>query len=102
MGENLVELHISNLGRVNEARLDIRPLTVFIGPNHTGKTWTAYSLYGIARNLARIQFSTQRRSLGFKPGAGLQSKVTMAADQLFLALTKAPATQVRKGISRDE
>jgi hypothetical protein len=33
---------IRNLGPVKEAVIDIKPLTVFIGQNNTGKTWTAY------------------------------------------------------------
>ncbi len=33
---------IRNLGPVREANINIKPLTVFIGQNNTGKTWTAY------------------------------------------------------------
>lgn len=33
---------IRNLGPVKEAAINIKPLTVFIGQNNTGKTWTAY------------------------------------------------------------
>ncbi|MBK9258527.1 MAG: ATP-binding protein [Polyangiaceae bacterium] len=46
-----MKLHVRNLGRINEAELDIRPLTVFVGKNNTNKTWVAYSLYGLLRNL---------------------------------------------------
>jgi hypothetical protein len=35
---------IRNLGPVKEATINIKPLTVFIGQNNTGKTWTAYLL----------------------------------------------------------
>ena len=44
-----VRLFVSKLGRINDAELDISPLTVLVGPNNTNKTWTAYSLYGLAR-----------------------------------------------------
>lgn len=41
-----VEIH--NLGVIKEkATFDLKPLTVFIGPNNAGKTWLAYSLAGI-------------------------------------------------------
>lgn len=33
---------IRNLGPVREADISIRPLTILIGKNNTGKTWTAY------------------------------------------------------------
>ncbi|MFI5458044.1 MAG: hypothetical protein ACHRXM_21615 [Isosphaerales bacterium] len=102
-----MELHVSNLGRIKEAKLDIRPLTVFIGPNHTNKTWTAYSLYGIARDLAQIEFSTRQpdlgqRRLGSLPSAHLQSRVDIAADQLFRLLTKAPSVERKARITREE
>ena len=45
----LFKLRVQNLGRIADAELSIRPLTVFIGPNNTNKTWTAYALYGLAR-----------------------------------------------------
>ncbi len=96
-----MELHIANLGRIKEANLDIRPLTVFIGPNHTNKTWTAYALYGIALNLARVAFSSQR-NVGFVPGRDLQSAVESAAGRLLDVLTVAPASEVRAQVTRNE
>jgi hypothetical protein len=46
-----MKLQVHNLGRINEAELDIRPLTVFVGKNNTNKTWVAYALYGLLRNM---------------------------------------------------
>lgn len=45
---------IRNLGPVKEATINIKPLTVFIGQNNTGKTWTAYL---IASALSRFGLS---------------------------------------------
>ncbi|MBA2682785.1 MAG: AAA family ATPase [Ktedonobacteraceae bacterium] len=42
-----MKISIRNLGAVREAEIDLKPLTVFVGPNSTGKTWTAYVLSGI-------------------------------------------------------
>ena len=36
-----MRLSIANLGALTKAEIDIKPLTVFVGPNNTGKTWTA-------------------------------------------------------------
>jgi len=33
---------IRELGPVKEADIELKPLTIFIGKNNTGKTWTAY------------------------------------------------------------
>jgi hypothetical protein len=48
-----LKLTIEKLGRIQRAEIDVRPLTVFIGPNNTNKTWTAYALYGILLSLSR-------------------------------------------------
>lgn len=42
-----MRVNISNLGTIKDAQIEIKPLTVFIGENGTGKTWTAYALAGI-------------------------------------------------------
>jgi AAA ATPase domain len=96
-----VELIVQNLGRVKRARIDVRPLTIFIGPNHTNKTWTAYSLYGIACNLARVEFSAIRNR-GFMPSEALQQAVNVTAGHLFDKLTERPAAAVKAGVNRDE
>lgn len=38
---------IKNLGTVREAEIELKPLTVFVGPNDTGKKWTAYTVAAI-------------------------------------------------------
>lgn len=38
---------VRNLGVLKEATIDLKPLTIFIGPNNSGKTWLAYTLAGI-------------------------------------------------------
>jgi hypothetical protein len=43
-----LKLVIKNLGRIARAEIPIKPLTVFIGPNNSNKTWTAYALYTLA------------------------------------------------------
>jgi hypothetical protein len=100
-----VELRITNLGRIREAKLDIRPLTIFVGPNHTNKTWTAYSLYGIARSLAHSSFSVRQpevnhRDLSFGASAEWQAKIESIAEELFRTLSEAPGAQIKSIISR--
>jgi hypothetical protein len=42
-----MKVTIQNLGVIQKAEIDLRPLTIFIGPNNAGKTWLAYTLVGI-------------------------------------------------------
>ena len=41
----------SNLGSIKKTELDLRPLTVIIGPNNTNKTYIAYSIYGLWKTI---------------------------------------------------
>ncbi|WP_073562252.1 AAA family ATPase [Archangium sp. Cb G35] len=48
-----MKLKIEKLGRIQRAEIDVRPLTVLIGPNNTNKTWTAYAMYGLLQFLSK-------------------------------------------------
>ncbi|WP_027401353.1 AAA family ATPase [Aphanizomenon flos-aquae] len=63
-----MKIEIANLGVIQKAEIDLKPLTVFIGGNGTGKTWIAYTLasilgeYGCERYWkAYIDKKTQQR-----------------------------------------
>lgn len=49
MSENRLELQIKNFGPVSEATIKIKPLTIFIGKNNTGKSYIATLIYSICR-----------------------------------------------------
>lgn len=38
---------LSHCGAIDEASIDLRPLTIFVGQNNVGKTWTAFALSSI-------------------------------------------------------
>jgi energy-coupling factor transporter ATP-binding protein EcfA2 len=42
-----LKVTIQHLGAIQQAEIDLKPLTVLIGPNNAGKTWMAYTLGGI-------------------------------------------------------
>ena len=49
-----VEIAVENFGPIVEANIDLRPLTVFVGPSNTGKTYFAtlvYALHGAFNGL---------------------------------------------------
>ena len=52
-----VEIAVKNFGPIAEANIDLRPLTVFVGPSNTGKTYFAtlvYALHGLLNGFPRI------------------------------------------------
>lgn len=40
-------LHIKNFGPVSDAKITLKPLTVFVGPNNSGKSYTAMLIHSI-------------------------------------------------------
>ena len=44
-----VEISVRNFGPIVEANIDLRPLTVFIGPSNTGKTYFSTLVYALHR-----------------------------------------------------
>ena len=42
-----LQLEVSNFGPVAKANIDLRPLTVFVGPSNTGKSYLAILIYAI-------------------------------------------------------
>ena len=46
-----IRIAVKNFGPVAEGEIDLRPLTVFVGPSNTGKTWFAVLIYALHRVL---------------------------------------------------
>ena len=44
-------LNVKDFGPIAEARVDMRPLTVFVGPSNTGKSYLATLIYALHRSL---------------------------------------------------
>lgn len=52
-----VEIEVKNFGPIAEANIDLRPLTVFVGPSNTGKTYFATLVYTLQRLLNCVSSS---------------------------------------------
>lgn len=44
-----MELEVSDFGPIARAKIDLRPLTVFVGPSNTGKSYLAILIYALHR-----------------------------------------------------
>ena len=42
-----LELSVTNFGPIVEANIDLRPMTVFVGPSNTGKSYLAILIYAL-------------------------------------------------------
>ena len=58
---NHLELEVSDFGPVVEAKLDLRPLTVFVGPSNTGKSYLAILIYSLQRHFSELAFPNDHR-----------------------------------------
>ena len=44
-----IQIEVSDYGPIAEAKVDLRPLTVFVGPSNTGKSYLAILMYALHR-----------------------------------------------------
>ena len=59
-----VRISVTNFGPIAEGTIDLRPLTVFVGPSNTGKTYLAvliYALYRVLGGLPRVPVMHRHR-----------------------------------------
>ncbi len=59
-----LQLTVSNFGPIAKADIDLRPLTVFVGPSNTGKSYLAILIYALHRFFGDY---TGSRHFGFRP-----------------------------------
>lgn len=55
--EDTSTLEVSNFGPIVEGRVDLRPMTVFVGPSNTGKSYLAILIYAMHKFLGNDSHS---------------------------------------------
>ena len=72
------KIEIRNLGLVSYASIDLKPLTILVGSNNTGKSHTALTIYALSRALedleGRTSFSLTRLFSSPRPMQWLSSQ----------------------------
>ncbi len=59
--DNSLELEVENFGPIVQAKIDLRPLTVFVGPSNTGKSYLAILVYALHRFFSGYSFPELER-----------------------------------------
>ena len=62
LAQDRIELEVKDFGPIAKARINLRPLTVFVGPSNTGKSWLATLIYALHRCFSREAETDYRRS----------------------------------------
>lgn len=62
-----IKLSVANFGPIVEAAVDLRPLTVFVGPSNTGKSYLAILIYALHRFLGRRDIRYRHQRIGNYP-----------------------------------
>ena len=62
-----LQLEVVNFGPILKAEVDLRPLTVFIGPSNTGKSYLAILIYALHKYFDADILPPRRRLLSDKP-----------------------------------
>jgi len=57
-----MEFNLFRCGAIEEASIDLRPLTVFVGQNNVGKTWAAFIISSIFNSAVWRQYSSKYAS----------------------------------------
>ena len=55
-----LELKVTDFGPIAKAEVDLRPLTVFVGPSNTGKSYLAILIYALHRYFSEVTQPSRR------------------------------------------
>lgn len=86
-----VEIAVKNFGPIVEANIDLRPLTVFVGPSNTGKTYFAtlvYALHGISGGFTPLPLVSALHQLRSRYFLLISADEKKAARELLKATTE--------------
>ena len=85
-----LKFQVENLGVIKAGEFIQKPLTIFCGPNNSGKTWTMYSLYychgymaGLAHETRKAKIEKQEEKAPKKSLAGFNKQLSKTLADLF-------------------
>ena len=76
---NTLQLKVSDFGPIVNATVDLRPMTVFVGPSNTGKSYLAILIYALHRHFGGHDLRWQYQALQEFMGPGEERAKTINA-----------------------
>ncbi len=86
-----MNIRFHNLGKIKETELDLKPMTVIIGPNNSNKTYVAYSVYGLWQTFMETDLTASEFPLQLAPDGSMSIKLE--------ALQKAFETEISDNVT---
>lgn len=105
-----MNVSLENFGPISRGKINIRPLTIFIGPNNSGKSYAAMLIHSILaaehRSLSdRATFNLEYRKIRFfmvkKYGKKLQSVIKNKSNKRNIYVPEPLTTDITKRIIQD-
>ena len=82
-----LKFQVENLGVIKAGEFTQKPLTIFCGPNNSGKTWVMYSLYHCHGSIAGLAYERRKEKAEKREEKSLQQLLTDFNKQLSATLT---------------
>ena len=104
-GEKRLELTVQNFGPIAEGTVELRPLTVFVGPSNTGKSYLATLIYALHKSFDGADYLRVPRGLLRSRSSGdlglTESDVAEISDWVDTMLVDEESTSRRRLILRE-
>ena len=81
-----LKFQVENLGVIKTGEFTQKPLTIFCGPNNSGKTWVMYSLYYCHGSMAGLAHEKRKEKAEKQEEKALQQSLTEFNKQLSATL----------------
>lgn len=91
---------IKNLGRINHAEIDIKPLTLFIGKNDSGKTYCASAIWAIINFIKNPANQLKNKKIINFIDEFFNEKTKKETKKTSINLTKEEIRRINNGIKR--
>ena len=87
-----LEIEVTDFGPIAKAKLDLRPLTVFVGPSNTGKSYLAMLIYAFHHSIGTFgyprlgQANHYRRLFSYRFGWAMRERDELSDDEVSAVL----------------